>query len=283
MNKNDKILAMVNQQSGLHIMYSKKKEALVFVKENATPDFWDNKWNTNNLKKIITGTRKSRYWSRLAKKYLPDNAVVLEGGCGTGHLVDALGFWGYKSIGIDFAEKTVNMIKSIQPNLNVLYGDVRSLPFEENTFDGYFSLGVIEHFWDGYGEILEEMKRVIKPGGYLFLSFPCISRMDNLLRLFNRYSIYDYDEMPDGFYQFALEIQSVKSIFEKKGFVHVESLRKGGLLGLSRIHPIFSKINDYLTHPSKVRRAISYFFSTLLSPISSHSVLLVLLKKPVLR
>ena len=39
-----------------------------------------------------------------------------------------------------------------------------------NLLKGYWSLGVIEHFWTGYDDILSEMYRVLTPGGLLVLN-----------------------------------------------------------------------------------------------------------------
>ncbi len=261
------------------ILYSKTKKALIFIDKNATPDFWDEQWTTDHLKKEITGTRSSQFWLGLVRAYLPENAVVLEGGCGIGHLVDALNFWGYKAIGIDFAEKTVNRVKSIQPDMNIMYGDVRHLPFADNTFDGYFSLGVIEHFWEGYGSILNEMKRVLKPGGHLFLSVPCISRMDVLFLLLNRYAVYDQDEKPCDFYQYALDIQSVRKTFEKEGFVCKKSMRRSGLFGISHIHPAVGSCFNYIRSRIPFKKTLSRCLSFFLSPVTSHSVLFVFQKQ----
>jgi 2-polyprenyl-3-methyl-5-hydroxy-6-metoxy-1,4-benzoquinol methylase len=81
------------------------------------------------------------------KKYLPyKNNRILEGGCGDGHLVDAMNYWGYKVVGVDFAPKTVAKIKEVMPGLDVRLGDVQALDFEDEYFDGYWSMGVIEHF-----------------------------------------------------------------------------------------------------------------------------------------
>ena len=48
--------------------------------------------------------------------------------------------------------------------------DLDDLPVEDESVDGYWSLGVIEHFYDGYGEILSEMHRVIKRDGFFDIS-----------------------------------------------------------------------------------------------------------------
>jgi len=55
------------------------------------------------------------------------------------------------------------------------FSDVRKLNFPDHYFDGYWSLGVIEHFYKGYDEIIHKIYRVLHPGGFLFLTVPEMS------------------------------------------------------------------------------------------------------------
>ena len=71
-------------------------------------------------------------------------------------------------------------MNKIDPNLNIKFSDVKHLFLEDNSVAGYWSLGVIEHFWDGYSEISNEMLRVIKPEGFLFITHPYISSLRRL-------------------------------------------------------------------------------------------------------
>jgi ubiquinone/menaquinone biosynthesis C-methylase UbiE len=50
--------------------------------------------------------------------------------------------------------------------------DARELLFPDNSFDGVFSLGSIEHFgsWEDIAQAASEMGRVLKPGGTLSLA-----------------------------------------------------------------------------------------------------------------
>jgi ubiquinone/menaquinone biosynthesis C-methylase UbiE len=49
-------------------------------------------------------------------------------------------------------------------------GDIRMLPFEDGSFDKAYSLDVLEHLdEDGVHAMLAEARRVLKPGGKLFL------------------------------------------------------------------------------------------------------------------
>lgn len=64
---------------------------LIFLGEKATPNFWDQRWQSEDWKKTITRARKGRYWSGILNRYLPDKSSrILEGGCGDGHLVAAM-------------------------------------------------------------------------------------------------------------------------------------------------------------------------------------------------
>jgi len=168
------------------------------------------------------------------------------------------------------------------PELDVRYGDVRHLEFEDGFFDGYCSLGVIEHFWDGYSETVAEIHRLLRQGGYVFLTFPSITPLDRLKILFGGYKRFQQEHMPDDFYQFALDVNSVKRDIEKVGFDFVSLRRLGGLLGLERLLPVFKSTNvslNQLSQRSRVVKLLIYGLSIILAPLCGHSVLLVMRKR----
>ena len=66
-------------------------------------------------------------------------------------------------------------INSVLPELMITHGDIRQLDFDDGSFHGYWSWGVIEHYMDGYDSIRTEMFRVIQNHGYLFLTVPTMS------------------------------------------------------------------------------------------------------------
>lgn len=69
-------------------------------------------------------------------------------------------------------------IRTIETNL--LEGN---LPLEDETFDMVMILAVIEHFPGSPKKILEEAKRVLKPGGILAIEVPNIAALRNRLKL----------------------------------------------------------------------------------------------------
>lgn len=267
------------------IVYWVEKDKLVYLYKNATPDYWDGQWVNRGLKSEIKRGRKIRWWPKILGIYLPDkNSKILEAGCGSGYLVGALDYWGYKVTGIDYAPKTVKIIREQMPHLDVRYGDVRFLGFEDNFFDGYISLGVIEHFWNGYDTILKEIQRVVKPGGYVFLSVPCISIIDRLKIKLSLYKKFQGEKQPENFYQFALDTSKVKRDFKKYGFKCIASLRYAGFVGFARVCPIFRPVFMLLVSLRKKTILARVFFkaiSIVLSPLCGDLAFFVMKNRSV--
>jgi predicted SAM-dependent methyltransferase len=56
--------------------------------------------------------------------------------------------------------------------------DIRKLPFEDNYADEIMAIHVWEHFYlNEVDEIIEEWKRVLKPGGKIILEMPCLDKV----------------------------------------------------------------------------------------------------------
>jgi len=99
-------------------------------------------------------------------------ARVLEAGCGLGSWVRFFHSRGLIPTGLDYSEPTVRRLGKSFPELDWVVGDVRRLPFEKETYDIVVSWGVIEHLEEGPIEALKEFHRVLKTGGFLFVSVP---------------------------------------------------------------------------------------------------------------
>jgi SAM-dependent methyltransferase len=261
-------------------IYLSDKHALAFYREKATAEFWDKHWETDQLQAIIRKTTDDGLFIPLMKKYLPRESIVLEGGCGMGQIVHALQYQGYKAIGIDYAVQTVQKVKEAVPELDVRLGDVFALDIPDESLDGYISVGVIEHFWNGYAPIINEMKRTLRPGGFLFVSFPYMSPLRRLKVFLKRYPMarkQDMEGRVNAFYQFALSPSCVQSDLELLGFQMRDFLTYGGLKGfkdeVSLVRPLLQEIYDG-------RRAgyLWGYLDRLFKPFASHSVLLVMQK-----
>lgn len=71
----------------------------------------------------------------------------------------------------DIEEKALNVLKKYIPSVTVKKAYSHMLPFPDKSFDVVTFWAVIEHIPVGYElASLREMRRVLKPGGYLFIS-----------------------------------------------------------------------------------------------------------------
>lgn len=203
-------------------LYDPINDCLLYIDREADEEFWDEKWE-KSAKATFANPPRHGASVRTTGRYLPVGSRVLEGGCGFGDIVQALDKAGYAADGIDFAPKVVEAINTNWPHLNVTIGDVRNISSTDGFYDGYWSVGVIEHFPDGYESIASEMQRVLRPSGYLFLSFPSFNKFRHARAAVGRYAGFAEApiEMPD-FYQYALDPSKVQADFESLGFELVE-------------------------------------------------------------
>lgn len=267
-------------------IYDKQQDCLVFYEKKVTSNFWDEHWDkyySGNLKKTIENYKTNRYIIGLTKRYLDTKeGRVLEGGCGIGGYVYCLQRKGYNVYGVDSAEKTIKRVKETFSNLNVSVDDVRNLSFSDCYFGIYYSFGVIEHFIDGYDEIIKEAYRVLKPNGYFIITFPQISVLRRIKILLDAYSNKNQrisDEFE--FYQFAFNPLSVIRNLQRHGFKLISRKGEDGLRGFKQAFPVFrpilQRLYDYRGE-NYIIRAIRLIINKTLAPFCGHMCQLVMQK-----
>jgi SAM-dependent methyltransferase len=107
----------------------------------------------------------------LADVPFPNNAHVLEVGCGTGVLTRTLARWPNvnKVIGVDTAPSLLSKARELAaalPNLTFREADARSLPFEDEAFDVVVFHTTLTHVPDPELALAEAF-RVLRPLGWL--------------------------------------------------------------------------------------------------------------------
>lgn len=109
---------------------------------------------------------------RKALYYLPKSARVLEVGMGTGSLHVDLATAGYPTSGLDLAPGMVRLTQQRMAakglSCDVKIGNVTAIPWENDTFDAVLTTFCLSAVAD-INKAIEEMIRVLKPGGRLII------------------------------------------------------------------------------------------------------------------
>jgi SAM-dependent methyltransferase len=153
---------------------------------SSTPEFWDESWEQNELAQVLADVRvveNDPVYELLSHALRPDR-LFLEGGCGQSQWVKYFSERGYRTIGIDFAQRTVEKVRAVAPELDVRVGNILELPFGDGEVHSYYSGGVVEHFESGPEPALREARRVLSPDGWFLCSVPDDSFLRR--RLFDR-------------------------------------------------------------------------------------------------
>ncbi len=115
------------------------------------------------------------------------NVSFLEAGSGDGEVTIFMAKNENDSVGLEIADcfikiATRKIDKIDFENIKFVKGDVRHMPFKDNTFDIIFSGGVVEHFEETY-EALSEHVKILKNGGQILIGVPCKQGLHYPLKL----------------------------------------------------------------------------------------------------
>lgn len=99
------------------------------------------------------------------------NPRVLDAGCGTGRDLALMIASGVESTGLDLSLNMLKQARRVAPAATLAHGDLRCLPFGDQSFDGVWSMASLLHLdCSGFAAALAEFVRVLAPGGAVFLS-----------------------------------------------------------------------------------------------------------------
>jgi ubiquinone/menaquinone biosynthesis C-methylase UbiE len=102
-----------------------------------------------------------------------DAPVVLDAGCGAGHVSMAVAPWSARVVACDLTEAMLEQVAILArerdvTNIETRRADVTHLPFADGSFDVVITR-YSAHHWHEPVAALRECRRVLKPGGLLLL------------------------------------------------------------------------------------------------------------------
>ncbi len=153
-----------------------------YFDNNPRCDIWDNMWTVRTIEQELEVCDMESPPRELFLDYLSKKAKIVDAGCGFGKWVIYLHRHGYNIVGIDNNEFALSKLKEFDSTLQVEAGDILNIKYQDNYFDAYISMGVIEHFEEGPHAPLKEAYRLLKPGGLAFVSVPTVNIIRMIIR-----------------------------------------------------------------------------------------------------
>ncbi len=108
---------------------------------------------------------------RFLTKHTPRGEMVIDVGCGFGYGSRALASAGYRVFGCDPDLIPLKSSARAEGNLNLFRARGERLPFRDSSFSAAVAIEVVEHS-SSAPRFLEELGRVVRPGGWLFVTSP---------------------------------------------------------------------------------------------------------------
>ncbi len=178
----------------------------------------------------ITRREEYRALDRVVRS-LPNGARMFDGGCGMGAWTVHFSRRGFPTLGFDISKPTIESLRKLYPDQQFMVGDIRATGEPASSFDVYFSWGTFEHFEEGFGPVIDEAFRILKPGGLLVVSIPfdnlrhswraTFAKASNVRSTMGRQRFYQWrltrGELADALARSGFLVQDVKIIHKPQG------------------------------------------------------------------
>ncbi len=169
-------------------------------------------------------------FDQLLKGRLNAAMSVLDAGCGGGRNLVYFLRNGFQTFAIDVDEQAIESIRRLAarlapqlPKENFLVAEISKLPFANNRFDVVISSAVL-HFAEDeshFNGMLDEMWRVLRPGGMFFARLASSIGIEDRIRQINE----RWYRLPDGTQRFVVDEAMLQAATARLGGAWLEPLK----------------------------------------------------------
>lgn len=202
-----------------------------------------------------------------ALKHMPENAVVLDLGCGDGTVSRGISAKAKAVVGVDISAQAINRARSINSEPNTSYVISTAEDFHTSSkFDAVLLFDVIEHVFDPL-LVLCHVNSMTRKGGLVIMSTPNKNRLINRIsRLLGRKIKSLESHLCE--YSFV----EMKGLFRKSGFSILN--REGIILGPDSIEIFFRKALNLKLHIPRFINKIALNMGSLFPSLASYMYIL---------
>lgn len=188
----------------------------VYRREN-NEEYWDRRWAETGVdeKKFSNLNIYPIKFAEMVMKKNPQR--VLEIGCGTGRVVRHYHAQGKNIEGVERSKVAVEAIAKAAPELKVVQGDVKNLPYKNGSFDAVMAFGVFHNLETGLEDALEETSRVLKPGGQFCISMRPLNAEMLLNEAYWKWANRKKNVGPKAFHKILVSEKEFKKSLQKVG------------------------------------------------------------------
>jgi tellurite methyltransferase len=178
----------------------------------------------NNIETLLGQTDIYLIDQIMKGRYKPDEAI-LDAGCGSGRNMHWFLQNGFNITGIDINEAAIAELKDKHPGLRTAFSvlPVEKTGFTDNSFDHIICSAVL-HFANStaqFKSMLNELVRVLKPGGSLFIRMTSDIGIEDKVELIADGAYF----IPDGSKRFLLNRFLLAEIIQQFNLLLIEPLK----------------------------------------------------------
>ena len=154
-----------------------------------------------------------RAWYAYAARLLPpaEAGRWVDLGCGQGEFLELAQGVGAKGFGLDFSPHNALAVR--RDGRSAVVADLnRPLPFRDLSLDGASLIEVIEHIVHAE-DLLQELSRVIRPGGWLVLTTPNVAHLTYRWR-----ALTGHPPKQEGYHYRFFTKKTLRQRLERAGF-----------------------------------------------------------------
>lgn len=226
-----------------------------YTKDEAHIEFtkWSKSYDRSILQKLLFGPSRRALLKQIQSLNL-QAPKILDIGCGTGQFPEVLyhAMPGAQVFGLDLVrgmlEGGLGRWNTYQQRVIPVQGDSEKLPFADGTFDVLTCANSFHHY-PNQAQAIQEMSRVLKPGGVLML-------IDGFRDRPWGWFIYDFCVASVEGNVHHASAKEIQAMMNTAGFATVDQFRHRGpapfLLTRSK-KPMTAVPRPHVMHPSRVR------------------------------